>query len=952
MVTAAVVVAVVSIPFVAVLLFRPVPRRLALRYPRRRPVEAALVVLGSTLGTGIITGSLIVGDTVDRSIRASAYEQLGPIDELIAVSGLEPQAELEARFTGFSSPAVDGTISFVTAPAAVAGSAAGALGQPRAQLIEIDLDRGAAFGHDPGITGLDGLDPPPGAAVVTEDLARRIDVSVGDEIQVFAFGRALAIDVGAVAERTGVAGFWLIDQRQQAYNVLVEPGTLAAMTAGIDFAATAGIEPPTSYLAFSNAGGVEDGAAPTSDAIAAIEEVIGDDGPRVQPVKRDLLEVADEAATALSQLYFTLGMFAVAAGVLLLVNIFVMLADDRRSELGMLRAIGLRRLPLVHAFAAEGWLYSLVASVLGAFLGIGVGWVIAWRADSILTSADEQYSLSLRFTFEWATVALGLAIGLVISLVTIAATSARVSRLNVIAAIRDLPAVRRRRVRWRFTVAGFVMFAVGTLWTLVAIAAREGYGVMIGPILVLVGLGAVLARWVPPRSVSASVGLAVLAWGGVFFLALGALDITVSIPVFLVQGLAMAGAAVAIVTAYQGRVGRWLARASGGSLPVRLGLAYPIARRFRTAMTLGMFAIVILTLVYLSILSFMFRNQVDEITADLSGGFGVVVTSNPTNPVPLDELEQVPTVGAVAPLAYGFAEFVVGEDDPVAWPMTGFGPELVDAPPAMQDLGDYGSEQEAWSAVLEDPSLVIVDEFFLATGAGPPDATLDPGEQVTVVDPVTGTSRELTVAALAENDFLFNGAFYGIGGYEQVFGPRSVPSRFFVAASDQAAAVGAIRRQFLVNGADAEAVRDTVEIFLAQNTGFFTLMQQFVGAGLVVGIAGIGVIMIRAVRERRRQVGVLRALGFQPAAVGRAFLFEAGFVAVEGVLIGVAVALIGTYGLISSDNNFTEGFTWGVPWTEVLVIVAIALVTSGLAALWPARRASEIRPAQALRITD
>ena len=52
-------------------------------------------------------------------------------------------------------------------------------------------------------------------------------------------------------------------------------------------------------------------------------------------------------------------------------------------------------------------------------------------------------------------------------------------------------------------------------------------------------------------------------------------------------------------------------------------------------------------------------------------------------------------------------------------------------------------------------------------------------------------------------------------------------------------------------------------MLLSQNNAFFTLMQQFVGVGLVVGIAGIGVIMVRAVRERRRQVG--RAAGHRAA---------------------------------------------------------------------------------------
>lgn len=952
MVTAAVIVAIVSLPFVVVLLARPVPRRLALRYPLRRPTEALLVILGSLLGTGIITGSLIVGDTVERSIRASAYEQLGPIDELVAVSGLDGRDELEQRFADFTHPEVDGTLSFVGAPVAAAATGSDALGQPRAQVIEVDFTAGVSFGPDPTITGLAVTHPRPGQAVISADLARRIAVEPGDEVAIFAFGRATNLAVVDIAERTGLAGFWPLDQRQQSYNVLVPPGTLAELTAGIDFSQVSEIEPPTSYFAFSNVGGVEDGAQGTEAVTDAIAAAGGAGGARVQPVKADLLDAADEAASALTQLYFTMGMFAVAAGVLLLVNIFVMLADERRSELGMLRALGLRRLPLVNAFATEGWLYSLVASTLGAFLGIGVGRVIAWRADSILSSGEEQFSLSLTFTFEWRTVATGLAIGLVISLVTILATSVRVSRLNVIAAIRDLPSVQRRHVRRRYVILGAVLTALGAFWTLAAAAGSEGYGVMIGPIVTVVGLGLIAARWMAPRRTSALVGLVVLVWGAVFIAVLGALDITVGIPVFLVQGLAMAGAAVAIIAAYQGVIGRWLARLSGGSLPVRLGLAYPIARRFRTAMTLGMFAVVILTLVYLSVLSFMFRQQVDEITADLSGGFGVVVTSNPTNPVSVDALAATPSVTAVAPLAYGVADFAAGTDDPVAWPITGFGPELVAAPPAMQDLGTYESELEAWAAVLADPGLIIVDEFFLNTGAGPPDAVLEPGDPLVLIDPVTGVTRELEVAALAENDFLFSGAFYGIDGYRDVFGPRSVPSRFFVASTDPDGVSLTIRRNHLVNGADAEPVRSTVETFLAQNTGFFTLMQQFVGVGLIVGIAGIGVIMIRAVRERRREVGVLRSLGFQPKAIGRAFLFEGLFVAVEGVAIGISVALIGSYGLVSSDNNFTEGFTWGVPWIEVAVIAAIALGTSALAAVWPAHRASGIQPATALRLTD
>ena len=62
----------------------PLTRRLALRQVNRRRAEAALVVAGSVLGTAIIVGSLVVGDTLDRSFRQDAYRYLGMVDEVVS----------------------------------------------------------------------------------------------------------------------------------------------------------------------------------------------------------------------------------------------------------------------------------------------------------------------------------------------------------------------------------------------------------------------------------------------------------------------------------------------------------------------------------------------------------------------------------------------------------------------------------------------------------------------------------------------------------------------------------------------------------------------------------------------------------------------------------------------------------------------------------------------------
>jgi putative ABC transport system permease protein len=132
---------------------------------------------------------------------------------------------------------------------------------------------------------------------------------------------------------------------------------------------------------------------------------------------------------------------------------------------------------------------------------------------------------------------------------------------------------------------------------------------------------------------------------------------------------------------------------------------------------------------------------------------------------------------------------------------------------------------------------------------------------------------------------------------------------------------------------------------------FIHLMQGYLALGLVVGIAGLGVVMVRAVRERRRQIGVLRALGFPGIAIRRAFVAESSFVAAEGILIGVALALVTAWRLVGSAS-FGEGLPFAIPWGPLALLVAGTLVVSLLATAAPAQQASKIRPAVALRITD
>ena len=151
--------------------------------------------------------------------------------------------------------------------------------------------------------------------------------------------------------------------------MLVSPATFGTLLRG-------GVQtgaPPVWMVAVSNRGGVESGAPLTDEVDRAIRQAASGLDPEVTPIKQQVLDAADQVGKGFTQMFTAMGSFGVLAGLLLLVNLFVMLAAERKSELGMARAVGMRRSALVGAFATEGFLYAFAASLLGTVVGIGLG---------------------------------------------------------------------------------------------------------------------------------------------------------------------------------------------------------------------------------------------------------------------------------------------------------------------------------------------------------------------------------------------------------------------------------------------------------------------------------------------------------------------------------------------------------------------------------------------------
>jgi putative ABC transport system permease protein len=550
---------------------------------------------------------------------------------------------------------------------------------------------------------------------------------------------------------------------------------------------------------------------------------------------------------------------------------------------------------------------------------------------------------------------------MVISLVTVWGASIRLARLNVIRAIRDIPEPALQRQRVRTLVLGAVGVLTGALLFASGLSSTGGwFGAMVGIPLIAVSAIPLLSRLLPRRAVVSIACTVVLVWEvGAFGVLTEALR-NPPIAAFLVQGVTLVAAAVALGAVNADIVGHVLMNRllpRGRSLSTRLALAYPVARRFRTAMLLFMYALVIFTLTFLAVMSNLFGKQAPRFAEETRAGYDVIVESNPANPVSAETLVAQPEVTAVAPLLRGFPEWSFADHpEPARWAITGYDQSLLArGVPKLADRGTYATDRAAWDAVLADPNLVILSDFFLS-GGGPPESVLDPGAKVRIYNRTTGEEKELTVAAMVTSDWVFNGVFAGAPFAREFLGPDVYASRYYAAVEpglNPDVAAQRLQGRLLEHGVEADGFLTIIRSGLEQQEGFFRLMEGYLGLGLLVGIAGLGVVMVRAVRERRRQIGMLRAMGFPHGMVRTAFLIEAGFVALQGVLIGVALAIISSYQLLSNTETFGEGtMAYEVPWATLALVLSVALVASILATAAPANQAAKIKPAVALRIAD
>jgi putative ABC transport system permease protein len=993
--------------------------RMAARNLPRRRAQTGLVILGLMLATMLFSASFTTGDTLTNSLRLQALENLGQVDVEVRAEGQDssdgqPFGETTAerasyfdagvaedardRLSGEDRVAGVAPLATETVPVTAKGTD---LSEPTVSVLGID--QGSMRGFDRLTTGsgeaLKVDDLGKNEVYLSADAAEGLDVGKGDVVRTTLAPAPEAepgvdTNAGANSGANAAAAAALAAGAAPAprpaeltvagiYEKGANPSASSSMVMPIDrLQERVGEEGRINSVLVTHEGPAVEGALGTKDTVEALGPVLQENDLKAEPVKKDAIEEADTNGETFTSVFLLFGQFSVAAGVLLIFLIFVMLAAERKHELGIARAVGMRRGHLMRMFAFEGALYAVIASAIGSVLGVGVGWLMV----RIIGEAFAGSGFEIQFATSPENVVIAFCLGMVLTFAVVLVSSWRVSRLNVVRAIRDIPEPDKKGRSVKGVLLALLTPVAGALLIFQGLQAEQMGLYMLGLSLVVVG-AALVARIlrVPERIAFTVAGVLLLAlW--LAPVSLAPEGMTEGIDLFFISGamIVLAGVWVVIYNSelLLGAIVVLFGWIRGMPPVLRAAVSYPMQSRFRTGMILAMFSLVVFTIVTMSFITAAF-GSIFEDTDRLSGGFDIRADSGYTVPIAdmndalknargVDE-RDITAVGTQTGLPVDAKQ--KGTDRKPE----GFFVQGVDAG-YTENVGydfkttvaGYDSSEAVWTALREEENTAVISAELAPTRsdttfAGPPeslelsgfygeDATLPDDLFVTVEDSQSGRTRDLRVIGVLEDSAFFASGMMTSKATLNDLAGSSLPAQGYqfrlADGADAGAVVKDLEKAFAENGLQAVSVEREIRDGSASQGLFNNLLMGFMGLGLLVGIAALGVIAARSVVERRQQIGMLRALGFQRGQVRLAFLIESSFVALLGIGLGVALGAALSVGIVDSFAEQFAGVQYTVPWTTLGVIVVLAYAASLLTTFLPARQASKVYPAEALRYAE
>ncbi len=479
------------------------------------------------------------------------------------------------------------------------------------------------------------------------------------------------------------------------------------------------------------------------------------------PLSKQLaVQGAGVAGVAFGSMFTASGTFSILAGLVLIFLIYVMLAAERRSELGIVRALGMRRSSMVQMFVTEGLVYDLAACVLGLGLGLLVSWAMIDFLTGLLSTISRQFrGPEFLFNLEWSVSASSLVVafclGLLLTLSVILTSSIRVSRVSIVTAIRNLPegTLRRRgqTTRWVALTTAAVLLLVGGAALLLSRWWIEGTGMSVRWGATLLTGGLALTIYFPlvwtgvPGRLRQTAPVALL---GVGWLAIWAypwlrfdevmdgdldpgwmlLDQILSAPFSLLGAIFVIQAGAAPVAMLATRLVAPLRKVAAS---VRLAIAYSLGNRFRTGTVMFLFATVILSVI---VMAYVIKatNTAAAPEAELNANFDIELTTGPLSFFdPIHDLETeakeredfpLSDVALMSSIVADFAEIEPLQQAPHSREEWGTSVSGVDAAYTGQAAQlyslrwrapKYATDADAWAALGARTDVAIMEHWLV-----------------------------------------------------------------------------------------------------------------------------------------------------------------------------------------------------------------------------------------------
>ncbi|MEU6235748.1 ABC transporter permease [Kitasatospora sp. NPDC047058] len=873
--------------------------RTALRNVLAHKARLAMTVLAVCLGVAFISGSLVFADSTTAAYRASMARNYAGIAVTVDPKSAPGSAAdagatvlddaLVARLAAVpgvaaARPAVDGSVTL----AAKDGSPMHA-DNPMGRL---------AAAYLPGADGTDVRHP------LTSGRAPR----AGDEV---------ALDRGTAA----AGGYALGDTVTLAVDGPVLRMRLVGLVSTDDTRVTSGgtlavFDRATAQRLFATPGhytGIDLSAAPGTDPFELARRV-----DAVLPADR--AEATTAAAKAGQQAVFIHArtnsyarlpvIFAAVSlliGSFLIINTFTMLVTRRSREIALLRAIGATRRQVVGSVLAEAALVGLVASVLGFALGLGVAAALP-EVLGALGGADDRLPRG-PLVIGAAPVLAALVVGVGVTVLAAWLPSRRAARIAPVEAMRTAeqpPPAAPSRIRG---------------------AA--------GAALVLLGAGLLISLSNAKDASDANLRTAMSGCG-------------VLVAGLIVLAPLLAGPVIRPL----GRLGAWLgARLTArpatrrDNRPTGLrgivgGLATDNALRDprRTAATAVALMISTALVSGLAVIEHSAGRALDaQAAAGLSADY-VIGTRNTTTAIDPAAVQRVAALPGVA-TASAVADSTLSTGALVRQ-VSGVDPKTVGT--VMNLRFTSGSAADL------GPGRIAVSAGFARENR------IGTGERITAsIGPGQGDrGRSYTVVGIYQDNPTAQDVLADRGDVQQHgFLPGSV-QRILVAA-DRGAVSSGLEKQLRAAVDDSPLLTVRTRSGLVREQAgvagdLVTLVFGLLAVGVVISALGMINTLAVSVAERTREIGVLRAVGMDRAAVGRMIRLESLTVAAYGTLLGLAAGVFGAWRISGLANGAIPQYTFALPWGTLALVVVLSLGAATAAAALPARRAAALGPLRAV----